>query len=69
VLAIELVVAAQAVEMGSGRLGAGTAAAYRVVREAVPPLGEDRVLARDFEQALALVRSRAVLTPVNRRPR
>jgi histidine ammonia-lyase len=66
VLAIELVVAAQAVEMGSGRLGAGTAAAYRVVREAVPPLGEDRVLAVDFERALALVRSGAVVTTVKR---
>jgi histidine ammonia-lyase len=64
VLAIELVVAAQAVEMSSGRLGIGTGAAYRVVRAAVPPLGEDRVLARDFEQALALVRSGAVLEGV-----
>ncbi|MDR5682434.1 MAG: histidine ammonia-lyase [Armatimonadota bacterium] len=64
VLAIELVVAAQGVEMGSGRLGEGTAAAYRIVREAVRPLGEDRVLTEEFERAAALVRSGALLKGV-----
>jgi histidine ammonia-lyase len=63
VLAIELVVAAQGIEMGESALplGRGTAAAYRCVRNAVPALGEDRVLAGDFARALELVRSGAVL--------
>ena len=42
-VAIELVVAAQAVELAApGRLGAGTEAALHCVREFVAPLDEDR---------------------------
>lgn len=61
VLAIELVVACQAIEFGAGALGIGTAAAYRVVRDAVPPLSGDRVLGRDLAAGLQLVRSGAAL--------
>jgi histidine ammonia-lyase len=63
VVAIELVVAAQGVEMGDGTLalGRGTAAAYRCLRNTIPALGDDRVLAGDFAQALELVQSGAVL--------
>jgi histidine ammonia-lyase len=54
--AIELVVAAQAVDMRDGiRLGAGTAAIHRFVRERVAPLDEDRPLGVEFERlALAI---------------
>jgi histidine ammonia-lyase len=48
-IAIELLVAAQAVDVaGTGReLGQGTLAAHRCVREVVPTLGEDRPLGRE----------------------
>jgi histidine ammonia-lyase len=44
-VALELLVAAQAVDVAAiGRLGEGTAAAHRCIREVVPPLREDRAL-------------------------
>ena len=50
-VALELVVAAQAVTLAApGRLGAGTGAAYEVVREHVAPLDEDRPLGPDIER-------------------
>jgi histidine ammonia-lyase len=66
VIAIELVTAAQAVDFGAGALGRGTAAAHRAVREVVPRLDEDRVISRDFADALELVRGRALLAAVTR---
>ena len=53
-IAFELVVAAQAVEMaGIDRLGHGTGAAYRAVRGLVPALGEDRPLGAEVERVAA----------------
>lgn len=50
-VALELVCAAQAVELaGAERLGTGTAAAYAVVRELVEPLDDDRPLGPDVER-------------------
>ena len=50
-VAIELLVGAQAVELASPeRLGRGTAAAQRCVRELVEPLDEDRPLGIDVER-------------------
>lgn len=61
IVGIELVLAAQAVDLDpEGRLGRGTRAVYEVVRTAVPPLHEDRVLSDDLRQGLALVRSGAL---------
>lgn len=58
VLAIELLCAAQAVEFTDPRgLGAGTRAAYRLVRQRIAPLREDRVLAPDIAAATQLVLS------------
>ena len=57
VAAIELIVAAQAVDLvqsGAGALlGAGTAAAFAVVREHVETLGEDRPVGPDVERLAA----------------
>jgi histidine ammonia-lyase len=57
VAAIELIVAAQAVDVAEGglreRLGVGTAAAYAVVREYVETLGEDRPVGPDVERLAA----------------
>ncbi|HKX19822.1 MAG TPA: histidine ammonia-lyase [bacterium] len=64
VLAIELVTACQAIDFGAGALGAGTGAAYREVRAAVPRLDDDRVLSEDFAAAVELVRSGKVLRTV-----
>jgi len=50
-IAVELVVAAQAVTLAApGRLGDGTAAAFAAVREHVDALGEDRPLGPDVER-------------------
>ena len=49
--AIELVVAAQAVELAApDRMGAGTAVAHRCVRELVAPLDEDRPMGPDVQR-------------------
>jgi len=62
VLAIEILAACQAIDLGAqaGRPGAEglsppTAAAYALVRSAVPPLGPDRVMYPDIEAVRALV--------------
>jgi histidine ammonia-lyase len=50
-IALELVVGAQAVDLAApGRLGVGTDAAFRCVRESVAPLEEDRALGADVER-------------------
>jgi histidine ammonia-lyase len=50
-LALELVCAAQAVDLAApDRLGAGTAAAHGCVRELVAPLDDDRALGADVER-------------------
>jgi histidine ammonia-lyase len=54
VIAIELLVAAQAVDLrGIGRLGRGTARAQAAVRDIVPPLDDDRPLGADVERIAA----------------
>jgi histidine ammonia-lyase len=62
---IELLCAAQAIEFRAGaRLGRGTAAAYRAVRDIITPLGDDRALAPDLAAAAALVREGGMLKAV-----
>ena len=51
VLAIELIVAAQAIELrGVDRLGAGTAKVHRAIRDVVAPLDDDRPHGLDIER-------------------
>jgi len=58
VLAIELLCAAQAIEFCDVKgLGAGTRVAYRIIRERIPALEEDRILAPDIEELATLIRS------------
>jgi histidine ammonia-lyase len=71
VVAIELVAAAQGVELEDpdlkGRpLGAGTRAAYDCVRAAVEPLQKDRVMYKDFDRVLALVKSGEIVDAVEK---
>jgi histidine ammonia-lyase len=55
-LAIELIVAAQAVDLREdATLGVGTRAAYELVRDRVPPMREDRLLARDIASVRSLL--------------
>lgn len=57
VLAIELMCAAQALDMrgSAGMMGKGTDAAYKVIRSVVGRLTEDRVMYKDLEKVTALV--------------
>jgi histidine ammonia-lyase len=67
-VAVELLVAAQAVDAAAvGRLGAGTEAAFRCVRETVSELEDDRALGPDVERlaAAALGSDRELLQRVD----
>ncbi|MBN2563477.1 MAG: histidine ammonia-lyase [Phycisphaerae bacterium] len=65
VLAIEMMSAAQAVEFHEGRRpGRGTAVAYDLIREKVPPLKDDRVLYPDIEAIRKLVEDCSILDAV-----
>ncbi|MDI6705823.1 MAG: histidine ammonia-lyase [Bacillota bacterium] len=58
ILAIELLAAAQAIDLrGNRKLGEGTQALYDMIREVVPPLENDRIMHRDMEKAVGLVNS------------
>ncbi|MFZ5647468.1 MAG: histidine ammonia-lyase [Bacillota bacterium] len=59
VLAVELLCGAQAIDLQEkGRLGKGTAAAYRTIRSAVPTLDSDRVIHPDIQKAVDLIKTR-----------
>jgi histidine ammonia-lyase len=60
-VAIELVLAAQAVDLREGpRLGAGTRRAYELVRERVAFMGEGESVPQDLEPVVELIRSGAI---------
>ena len=64
VVAIELVVAAQAIDLRApGQLGLGTGRAYRMIRELVPFTQADGTLPADLEPLVELV-TMGTLTPV-----
>jgi histidine ammonia-lyase len=60
IAAIELLVAAQAVDLRGHRLGAGTRRAYELVRARVPFKGEQDPVPPDLEPLVELVRSGAI---------
>ncbi|HHY39188.1 MAG TPA: histidine ammonia-lyase [Clostridia bacterium] len=65
VLAIEALCAAQALDFrGVEKAGAGTKAAYRRIREAVPHLDDDRILHDDIEKVRRIVESGELLEAV-----
>ncbi len=65
VLAIELMCAAQALDLQPGRrLGKGTAIAHQFLRQHVPTLEEDRILAGDIERFRDLIRAGELLAAV-----
>jgi len=65
VLAIELLCAAQALDLFTDmRAGQGTQAAYRVIRQKIPHMGEDRFLSKDMQEAQQLLESGEILRAV-----
>ncbi len=65
VLAVELLCAAQALDLQSDiRPGRGTQAAWEIIRQRVPVLEEDRILAGDIENLRDLVRSEELVAAV-----
>jgi histidine ammonia-lyase len=67
VLAVELLTAAQAIDLrpeGPARLGRGTAAAHRYVRQAVSFLDHDRPLSPDIEALASLISTEQLLKAV-----
>jgi len=68
VLAVEMLCAAQAYDLltETQRLeaGEGTRAAYKMIREKIPFLDEDRVLAIDIAAMVALIRSGTLLSAI-----
>lgn len=67
VLAIELMCAAQAIDLqGDARLGRGTGAAWREIRRVVPALDGDRVLAPDIKAMTELVAGGGLVEAVRR---
>jgi histidine ammonia-lyase len=70
VLAVEMLCAAQAYDLLTEEKkmegGRGTQAAYRVIRESVPYLDEDRVLALDIGAMVALIRSGKLIAEVEK---
>jgi histidine ammonia-lyase len=64
IVAIELLVAAQAVELrGSGPLGRGTRRVFESVRERVPFVGQDDPLPADLDGLAELIRGGALAEP------
>ncbi len=67
VIAIEILCAAQAMDLFTNlKAGEGTRVAYSVIRDAVPHLEEDRVLAKDIETMTGLVTSGEILNAVEK---
>jgi histidine ammonia-lyase len=68
VIAIELMTAAQAIDLrseGPKRLGRGTSAAYTLVRERISRLERDRELTPDIQALDELIRAGALVEAAN----
>ncbi|MBW1722419.1 MAG: histidine ammonia-lyase [Deltaproteobacteria bacterium] len=67
VIAIELLCGAQAMDLFTNmKPGEGTLAAYKTIRETVPRLEKDRILYKDIETMVALVRSGRLIEEVEK---
>jgi histidine ammonia-lyase len=65
VIAIELLCGAQAMDLFTNmKSGEGTRVAYKIIRDAVKPLEKDRVLSKDIETIVKLVRNGKILKGV-----
>jgi len=67
VIAIELLCGAQAMDLFTNiKPGEGTLVAYKAIRDAIPPLDKDRVLSKDIETMMHLMRSGKIIEEVER---
>jgi histidine ammonia-lyase len=65
VIAIELLCAAQAMDLFTNmKPGQGTLVAYRMIRDTVPHLEGDRVLSKDIETVVSLLKSSTIVEAV-----
>jgi len=65
VIAIELMTAAQGVEfLKPLKCGIGTSEAYKSIRKHVPPLKQDRIIYKDIQKILRLVKNQEILKSV-----
>ncbi len=64
VLAIEMMAAAQALDIRGGKMGKGTSIAHKVIRKYVDYLDEDRPLYRDNNRMVELLKSNEILDAV-----
>ena len=64
VLGIEMMAAAQALDIRGGKLGKGTSIAHSVIRKYVDYLDEDRPLYRDHNTMVDLLKSNEILEAV-----
>ena len=64
VLAIEMMAAAQALDIRGGKMGKGTSIAHKVIRKYVDYLDEDRPLYRDNNRMVELLKSNEILDTV-----
>jgi len=66
IISVELLCAVQGIEFrGPEKLGKGTKTAYSLIRKRVPMLREDRVLTKDIENVVDLIRSGELLDIVD----
>ena len=66
ILAIELLCAAQALELRDLKTGVGTTAAFKLIRNYVPALDKDRELYIDIHKVLKIIQSDALLPAVEK---
>lgn len=67
VIVIELLCGAQAMDLFTNmKPGEGTLVAYRIIRDAVPHLDKDRILSKDIETMVHLMRSGKILEEVEK---
>jgi len=67
VIAIELLCSAQAMDLFTNmKPGEGTLIAYKIIRDTIPHLEKDRILSKDIETVVYLMRSEKILEEVEK---
>ena len=67
VLAIELLCASQGLDFIEQKAGDGVAIAHRIIREHIPTLTQDRVMASDIQTMLELIRNQTLIERIENR--
>ena len=68
IVAIELLCGAQAMDLFTNmKAGEGTMIAYRVIRDSIPHLASDRILSKDIDTMIHLIRSGKIIAAVEKK--